>query len=157
LFPFNNTKNAIVINGGAETNPAVVALRATQAIGNVMINGRAQEITANADNKGVKGVFEGINGAVYAKGELRKVNIGEGILPSGTGNFSRAGLYADSASQANFTGRIDAVAGSNADIRGDIATNAGIGKVTLHNGSIINSDFFITESAPTPSLTGADL
>lgn len=164
-FPFLNAKNAIVINGGGDANPAVVTLRATESIGNVMILGRAENITANADGVGVKGVFEGIVGAIYAKGQLRNVNVGEGLMPSGTGNFGRAGIYCTSTAQftTNGVGRIENVTnqGLNSDIRGDIIANTAVGKINLHDGSIINSDIMVLSASGSATAvhtgTGADL
>jgi hypothetical protein len=164
VFPYLQTKNAFTINGGAENSPAVLDVDAREAIGNLMIHGIAERITANSDGVGVKGVFEGINGAILVVGQARRVNIGEGVLASGTGNFSRAGIYAISttpgsggADVAN-RGRVHLVVGANADIRGDIASNVGIGRVSLTNGSIINSDIWVLGALATADIgTGADL
>lgn len=164
VFPYLQTKNAFTINGGSETGAAVLDVQATESIGNLMIHGIAQRITANADGIGVRGVHEGINGAVFTVGTIRQVNIGEGVLASGTGNFSQAGIYAISttpgvagADVAN-RGRVQLVTGTNADIRGDIASNVGIGRVNLVNGSIINSDIWVSGSQTLEEIgTGADL
>ncbi len=164
-FPFLHAKNAIVINAGGEANPAVINIAASQSIGNVMIFGRAQSIAANADNVGTKGVFEGIVGAIYAKGQIRDVQIGEGLMPSGTGNMGTAGIYCVAANPSKTTGlgRIESVTnqGLDSDIRGDIVADQGIGDIALNNGSIINSDIMVItasgSASGTPLGTGADL
>src|SRR5207245_2216102 len=65
------------------------------------------------------------------------INVGEGILPSGTGDMSLAGLYC--------IGRIDQVGNqSGSDIRGDIVSADSIGTIGLANGgSIINADIMV--------------
>jgi hypothetical protein len=163
-FPFNGTTNAIVINGsGVETAPAANQIFAREALGNVMALGRVQQITANADNIGVKGVYEGIIGNVFVKGQTRSVQIGEGLAPSGTGNLSRAGIYdiCDFADQGTLgMGRIEKVVnqGLNSDIRGDIIANTGIGEIGLTNGSIIDSEIGVTSTGDTGDpRTGLDV
>jgi hypothetical protein len=158
VFPYLDTRDAFTINGGGEASPAVLNLQALQAIGNVMINGIAQKIQANADRVNVKGVYEGIVGAILAQGQLRYVDVGEGLLPSGSGNMGAAGIYAVSATGgANLAGRVIKVVASNGDIRGNIAANIGIGEVDVINGSIINSNIWIHEAAAPALGTGADL
>jgi hypothetical protein len=72
------------------------------------------------------------------------------LMPSGTGNFARAGIFciADSTAQGTAgIGRIQRVLGTDADIRGDIVSNTGIGEILLSNGSIINADIGISETS----------
>lgn len=159
VFPFLQAKNAFTIDAVAETSAAIINLTATQAIGNVIINGIAENIVANSDNIGVKGTVEGIIGAVYLHGQVRLVDVGEGLLPSGTGNFGRAGIYATcSAPGADVgCGRIWDVVANNADIRGDIISNTAINRVTVNNGSIINADIMVMQSDDDLTGTGADL
>jgi hypothetical protein len=168
--------NAIMALGGN-----IGTIRAGEAIGNIAVQGSIGDIVANADGKDVPGVYEGVNGVVSTygfddidqpveTGRIFRVDIGEGILPSGTGNFAEAGVFA-----YNSIGR---VTGNKADIRGDIQVLNKIivinlqmvenprlqvvgdggadGEVTLINrprgietvritdGSIINSDIIIT-------------
>jgi len=158
IFPYLNAGAAFTINGGAETSAAVNLLQARESIGNVMVNGIVQNLAANADGIGVKGVYEGIIGAVYAHGQLRLVNVGEGLNPSGTGNFAQAGLYCTcSAPGADENcGRIWRVVADGADIRGDIVSNTEIRTIDVRNGSIINSDIMIIRSAAIAG-SGADL
>ncbi len=68
---------------------------------------------------------------------ITRVNIGNGILSSGSGNVSQAGIYA--------VGQIISVNGSgttanSSDIRGNIISQSSIGSITLTNGSIINAN-----------------
>jgi hypothetical protein len=159
IFPYLQTKNAFTISGGSETSFAANDVTATQSIGNLMINGIVEKITANSDRAGVKGVFEGVVGAILTKGTIRLVDVGEGLLPSGTGRMGRAGIYGVSATpgSTDFGGRILRVVANDADIRGDIASNTAIGDVVVTNGSIINSDIWIFNTANPPAGTGADL
>ena len=156
--PFLGQREGVTIVGGN-----ILELRSGQAIGNIVVQGTIGTLTANADGQDDPNIFEGIAGPISARsltalelpdqgGSLLDVNIGEGIAPSGTGNFSRAGLFAFAT--------IGRVRGTNADIRGDIlarnteqggGTTQGfpgpaIESITLNNGSIINADIFVTSS-----------
>jgi hypothetical protein len=168
--PFLSMREGIAIAGN------VISMRAGKAIGNIVVNGGSiNELIANADNVDDPNQFEGINGTTYAQqgttdvfalpGRVNRVRIGEGVLPSGTGNFQRAGVVVD--------GAIGPITGENADIRGDfIARNlyltlqttevtvtvngvetentrtvinpphTPIESIGLTNGSIINADIF---------------
>ena len=161
----------------------VISIRARDGIGNVIVNGNIGELIPNKDGlRGRNGVFAGIQGVIWARGnidvgpvpfsdeggDIYFVDIGEGIAATGSGNFSRAGIYAGR--------RIDTVVGENADIRGDIvagdannipnlesatvtlngqlvasgrriAIPDSIGRITLVNGSIINADVMVTTRA----------
>ena len=162
VFPYLSTGNAFTINAGAETSFASNQIFVRESIGNLMVNGIVENISANADGVGVKGVLEGIIGAIYVNGQMRLVSVGEGLMPSGTGNFGKAGLYCTcSAPGADpFCGRIHHVVANNADIRGDIVSNTEIETVEVRNGSIINADIMVV-AAPVvggaATGTGADL
>lgn len=91
-------------------------IRARGAIGNVSaVN--IGTVAANSDGKNTSGTFEGIAAPIVSRGtaaqtgNIVSVQIGEGIASSGSGSFSRAGVYADDI--------IDSVTGRG-DIRGDI-------------------------------------
>ena len=124
------------------------SITSTKSIGNVLASGVIGTVTANSDNTDDPNTFEGIDGPIVANGSsaassgqltsITTVNIGDGILPSGTGAGSNAGIYG--------VGEIDTVTGTNADIRGNIQSNTAIGTVTLTGGSIINADIFVTSS-----------
>ena len=83
--------------------------------------------------------FEGIAGPIVAaspqtsenEGEIRFVDIGEGIADDGSGLVSRAGLYAE--------GFITTVVGTDADIRGEIIAQE-INEIRLTGGSIVGAD-----------------
>jgi hypothetical protein len=143
VFPFNDQRYGVYVINDA------IDIRSRHGMGNILVNGRIQNVVANSDGSFEPGVFEGINGPVYAVGGgqvrvgptrsrgMRFVNIGEGILPSGTGNLSRAGLYSNTV--------IGTVVnqGPGSDIRGDIISEAGIDAIRLDNGSIINADIML--------------
>src|SRR6185436_7159280 len=94
MFPYFNENVGFTIAAAAETSPAVNEIRATESIGNLTVVGIVDNVVANADGAGVKGVFEGIVGAIYTLGQWRRIDIGEGVLPSGSGFMSKAGIYA---------------------------------------------------------------
>lgn len=115
----------------------VRSLSANDGVGNVIASGTIQSLVANADGRFTKGLDEGIVAPVRAGGELRDVNIGEALYPSGTGEFAWSGLFAG--------GRIirvtNPVPGS--DVRGDIVSLQGIDLIELNGGSIIDADIFV--------------
>lgn len=124
VFPFSQQRIGVILNGDLMTAAA------GRGVGNFRVQGSIISLAANADNIDVVGVFEGINAPIYAGGNINTINIGEGVLGSGTAIdagssmpasqrpdviASKAGIYAQ--------GRIATVIGRNADIRGAIASN----------------------------------
>ena len=142
VFPFNGQRNLVQITGdGAGSHVANISAR--RGIGNILVTGSIGTINANSDRRNVRGEWDGIAGPIYAAGgsttnadfgNIVSVIIGEGMLPSGTGAFSRSGIYADNI--------IDSVRSNTpgADIRGTIAA-AGLGPFvsTLVNGVLTTS------------------
>ncbi len=160
-FPFNQASQAIMAT-------QIGSVRAHRGVGNVVVNNTVTDqdafigfVNANADGIDFNGEFEGINGPIYAMGMdtlgapndaeslgvIGTVLIGDGILPSGTGDEALAGIFADE--------RIGRVTGINADIRGDIASSGSIGPINLTNGSIINADIMsVSDLADSRELSG---
>jgi hypothetical protein len=145
-YPFNQQHNGIVSGN-------ILNVEASGGVGNFNVAGNIGSITANAGRRNTTGTFEGIAGPIVATGRIDTVNIGEGILPTGSGNFSKAGIYAG--------GLIGSVGNSaaGADIRGDIVSQTGITKVALSNASIVGSTigvlsaFNMASHIPTPRTT----
>jgi hypothetical protein len=152
-FPFADQRTLINVPGN------IVALIARGAVGNVFCGDTIGQISANSDGLNDSAKFEGIARVIEADRHILTVEIGEGIAPSGAGEFQRAGLFCD--------GPIVEITGTNADIRGDVVTTGnvtnflpqavirdprtglvirtldeviGIGDITLANGSIIEAD-----------------
>jgi hypothetical protein len=149
-FPFRDQRNGIVVVGN------VAQIRSTLGMGNLMINGRVGSIVANSDGKGVSGVVEGINAPIFVTGNITSVNIGEGVLPSGSGGMSQAGIYS--------MGRIGTVAnqGLGSDIRGNIIAADNIDQISLRDGAIIGATIGTIEATGVQGVavitnTGADL
>lgn len=138
-FPFNDARNAVI-------SGSIVDLISHKGIGDVAITNSTadggllsiQRVVANADGNNDVTQFEGINGAILVGGNVNFVDIGEGILPSGSGNLADAGLFV--------TGDIGSIwnQGRGSDIRGDIAFGGTLGKIVLNNGAIINADIIHT-------------
>jgi hypothetical protein len=161
--PFSQQRNAIRVSGD------IVSARSLQGLGNFIVQGSIQELIANADGVGTPGVHEGINGPIMTQpggvasaggGEMRYVNIGEGLLPSGTGEVLFSGLFAHSRI------RLIENQGEGSDIRGDIVSKAqnlptqrvtqndgtfllqpvaAIGTISLGDGSILGSDILVVQ------------
>ena len=131
---------------GIATAGSILSLRARGAVGNVAASGSIDSISANADNRNDKGVFEGIVGPIVSfrtvgtlnNYGIRNVNIGEGILPSGTGAVAFAGLYSI-LRMGTITNQ-----GLGSDVRGDIHSQTRIDAINLTDGAIINSDVLVT-------------
>lgn len=127
--PFRLQKNGIVVTGD------VVSATARRGVGNLIIGGGIGSVVANAGGTvdHADGEFRGIVGPIRAVGDINFVQIGEGMGPSGSGEFSRAGIYAE--------GTVWRVVnqGAGSDIRGTINGQTGIENITLHNGSLIDT------------------
>jgi hypothetical protein len=142
VFPWNQQAIGVVTTGD------VLIIEAYQGVGNVDVVGDIGAVVANADGKLTPGGFDGIAGPIIADmptpgvaGRILSVSIGQGILPSGSGEVGFAGLYAQ--------GDIGTVTNNGlpqADIRGNIVSNEAIDNINLTNGSIINDK--ILSSAP---------
>ncbi|MEM1011226.1 MAG: hypothetical protein AAGI46_03275 [Planctomycetota bacterium] len=91
--------------------------------------------------------FEGIAGPIVAatpgtpesQGEIRFVDIGEGIADDGSGTISGGGLYAE-------TFILTVFGDEGANIYGDIVANE-VNRVTLNGGSLIGADILQAEIA----------
>ena len=153
---------------GIQVNGDIVSAMATQGLGNFIVNGTIQEMIANGDGRGTSGVHEGINAPILTQpggvaegggGGIREINIGEGILPGGSGEMNFGGIFA--------TGRIGEIVGVGADIRGDIVSKgqnlptititlpngttqttvpSPIGTIALNNGSIVGADILVVST-----------
>ncbi|HMO25004.1 MAG TPA: hypothetical protein PKB10_01925, partial [Tepidisphaeraceae bacterium] len=132
-FPFVAQKTGILAGN-------IIRAESYDGLGNFITTGTIQRLFANADGRFSKGVDEGIVGPVVVGGELRYVNIGEGVYPSGTGEAQHSGIYA--------TGRIGTIEnqGPGTDIRGDITSAVGIREIKLNGGSIIDADVGTTST-----------
>ncbi len=140
--PFSDQGFLIATSGDVQN------IIADQGIGNVAVAGTIGNVVANADGRLTPGVFSGINGPIVAAGaaattndRILSVSIGQGILFSGTGSFSYAGIYA-----LGNIGTITNNGASQSDIRGDIVSETSIDNINLFNGSMINS--FVLVMAP---------
>lgn len=127
-YPFTDQRISVNVTGNVTT------VSARQGLGNLAINGNVTTMTANSDGRGTSGVFEGVNEPVFIGGTLTTLNIGEGILPTGSGQAAQSGVFV--------VGTISTVVnqGLGSDIRGDVISNAGIGAINLTDGAIINAD-----------------
>jgi hypothetical protein len=129
-FPYLQQRTGIISGN-------VLNVQAAGAIGNLSVTGDIGNITANSGGRHTTGGFEGIAGPIVASGNVATVDIGDGILPSGSGNLGQAGLYVG--------GRLEAVTnrGLGSDIRGSIISNSSIGSISLRDGAIIGSKIMI--------------
>lgn len=149
-YPFDGQTFGIAADGD------VVLISAGGGVGNVVVGGVLQQIIAdnNNDDSSPSGMFAGIDAPIWAFGPLgvittgiiNHVNIGQGVLASGTGEPSFAGIYAN-----DLVGYVN---GNNADIRGDIITGYKILGINLNNGSLINAQVMNLTSNGTTTISG---
>ena len=142
-YPLNKQKTAIAVNNAID-------VIARGPIGNVLATGTISLLAANADGKNTKRVLEGIVGPVVATGDIGRVDVGEGLATSGTGNVSLAGVYS--------RGSIGRVTNSNGggDIRGEIISAQYIEGIQLTGtGSIIDADILQATNRPLVDVFGA--
>jgi len=125
-YPFNQQHNGIVSGN-------ILNVQASGAVGNLNVSGNIGSVTANAGGRHSTGRFEGIAGPIVASDSITSVDIGDGILPSGSGNVSFSGIYA-----GNVIGSV-VNRGEGSDVRGDIIANTSIGSVSLSSGAIIGA------------------
>lgn len=141
-FPYNQQTTGIVVSGN------VYRIAAHLGVGNLMVGGSVYSIRANAGLVNDQNVHEGVNAPIVIGGNLGYLNIGEGILASGSGDVARAGVFVGSV-----IGTIDNEDNLGADIRGDVVAGDSINKIELWNGSIINAQVWAT-SVLNPSFDG---
>lgn len=128
-LPFVNPRNLINVRNLAD-------VRSRRGLGNINSE-NIGTLTPNSDGKGVSKVFEGINAPIFTNGAMDLINIGEGLLPSGSGIVPLSGLYS--------RGLINRVRGTAlySDVRGNVVSSTGVNSITLTNGAIINSDVMV--------------
>lgn len=139
LYPFNNAKNMIFV-----TTANTIGARGP--MGNITIQQRVNNLVANAGNQNVKGVFEGIVAPVLVltnnvniEGNIDRIEIGEGLAYSGSGEVALSGLYStdELGTISNFNG--------GGDLRGDVIARTYIHRINLvGNGSILDADIYAT-------------
>lgn len=137
---------------GIEASGNVLLIEAFQGIGNVFVHGDIGNVVPDAINKPTPGTFAGINGAIVADGRILNVDVGQGILPTGTGDVGFAGLFA--------TGDIGTVTNhlAQADIRGNVVSTSAIDYIGLTNASIINAGVYVvTDFAQTQAISDTPL
>jgi hypothetical protein len=125
---------------GIEATGDVMTIESNQAVGNIFVHGDLGAVVANMGGKPTPGTFAGIDGPVTATGRILQAHIGQGLLPTGTGNVGFSGIFA--------VGDIGTVTNDNrteSDIRGNIVSQTVIDNVALGNGSIINCGLFVTD------------
>ncbi len=125
LYPFMGQRTLVAALGD------VGSIKSGDAMGNIYVAGNVGSITADYANNG-DSVFRGIVAPIFAAKDINSVNIGDGLAPSGNGEFAQGGIYSLQ-NIGNITGN------TNAHIRGDIVGLQSVGNITLTGGSIINA------------------
>ena len=168
-FPFDLQSTGIYAGGD------ILNIRSGGGLGNISVDGSINSIVADAGASSTAGVFAGINGPVIAgtavsattnapeaiavttggvgfatSGNIDAVNVGQGVLPSGTGSFALAGIFAD-----GDIGSVTNAGRAQADVRGNVIAADKLDAVTLTNASIIGATVgSVYPLANTQSLTG---
>ena len=88
--PIDGWLDGVVVRGGDLRNVDVGG-----TVGDVIVEaGHLLRLVANADGVAAPGVFEGIEGNVYAVA-INVINVGMGLRGSGSSPFAAAGIFAD--------------------------------------------------------------
>ena len=141
VYPFNQTKNLINVDNA-------LSIVARGPIGNVLAND-VQLLEANGDNRNVKGTFEGIVAPIVATTSFRRVDIGEGLANSGTGETSFGGIYS-----SDTIGLVSNDNG-NGDLQGDVIAGRYIEGIRLNgDASILNADILESGTGQTQNDDG---
>ncbi|NLF32338.1 MAG: hypothetical protein GX591_15790, partial [Planctomycetes bacterium] len=128
-MPFSQQTTGIV-------SGSIITAWAGRGLGNFIVSGTVGALTANYEGvvNHLDGDYRGIVAPVHITGDLYRVQIGEGIAPTGTGGFAQAGIFVEGEIR-NVTNQ-----GQGSDIHGDIFGSLGIRRIDLIHGSIINAD-----------------
>ncbi len=136
-YPFVGQKNAITLGNA-------VSIRSRNALGNIVVGGSVNEISANTDGRFSRSELEGIVGPVVTSGQIRTINIGEGIAAAGSGLVGQAGIFAGGVGTGLATeigGVIGNVTAQNgANIYGSVVATSRIEGITLRDGSFIGAN-----------------
>jgi hypothetical protein len=130
---------------GVNITGAVINVTANGSIGNVNVptadtanlNGTLQNLTANADGVVPPGHFDGIVGNIVAQ-RILNASIGQGIIPSGSGLASAAGLWALKKIGTVTSNSTTYIRGNIISLNADAATAVGIDAINIV-GSIIDT------------------
>jgi len=158
VYPFAQQHTGVTIGTGfvmSNADPTTVGtigdilnVDVGGAAANIDAGGTIQSLVVNyAASTGIRGVtpiqgqFDGLQGPVLATRVLY-VDIGQGMLPSGTGAVGFSGIYG-----TGVVGEVTNQGNPGSDIRGniesnEIGTDTAIDAVTLINGSFIDSKIF---------------
>ncbi len=111
----------------------ILSIDSRTSVANVSVFGFTGigRITANSGGTDEPGVFEGITGPIYSLGPIDLVQIGEGVASTGSGDIFFGGIFGE--------GQIGRVEGRGGDIYGFVASNTGIDRIDLENGSLIDT------------------
>lgn len=147
-FPFSSQHNLIQAGSFGY-------ISSLGAMGNIYCSGNIYKITPNSDNKKTPTApkpklglpFEGIVAPIFATGQIYDVNVGEGLAPSGSGDFELCGIFANGAINTIRSDGGDNSTNNHGDIRGDIWSNTSINRIYLrNNASLIGCDVMVTTS-----------
>ncbi|NLF30559.1 MAG: DUF342 domain-containing protein, partial [Planctomycetes bacterium] len=149
-LPFSQQTTGIV-------SGSIITAWAGRGLGNFIVSGTVGALTANYGGvvNHLDDDYRGIVAPVHITGDLYRVQIGEGIAPTGTGGFAQAGIFV-AGEIRNVTNQ-----GQGSDIHGDIIGSLGIRRIDLIDGAIINADIFtfdtfdsLCEFIATGTITG---
>ncbi len=97
--------------------------------GDVYIASSVNQILANADKSTFENQFDGVSASIVVRGNLNYINVGDGLIDPGTGQWADAGIFV--------LGNINTViaTGLDHDIAGAIISGGNINSVYILNGA----------------------
>lgn len=134
-YPFNLQSTGIAIGTVNSGLNGAMTIEADEGLGNINIDhGSVEHLDANFNGVPTAGQFDGIDGPIVAlapfgdpvNGRLLNVDIGQGILPTGTGNVGFSGLFTN-----EDVGTVTNNGVADSDIRGNIVSNEKIDNIAL--------------------------
>ena len=97
--------------------------------GNVYVGASVVNITLNSDNSDFENQFDGVSAAIIIRGNLNRIDVGDGLEDPGTGEWAQAGIFV-----SNDINYVQAK-GYDHDIAGAIIAAGDINRVAVLDGA----------------------
>ncbi len=102
---------------------------AGRADGDIFVSASVSSIKLNSDNSDFEGQFDGVSAAIVVRGDLGRIDVGDGLEAPGTGEWAQAGIFVSN--DINYV----LAEGYDHDIAGAIIAAGNINKVAILDGA----------------------
>ena len=105
--------------------------------GNIYVASSVFNINTNSDNSDFEGQFDGVSAAIMIRGNLGRIDVGDGLEAPGTGEWAQAGIFVSN--------DIDFVLaqGYDHDIAGAVIASGDINRVSILDGADLEGYNFV--------------